>query len=84
MAAEPSDAQQWVRVYSKPENTEGEGYSYKPIEIQSGSKVTLKAMQGADAGIFDGMLFWVDRNVAEFPCFLPARLLLVEGWRSEN
>ena len=44
-------------------NTVGEGYSYKPFEIQSGSKVYLKAMQGADKGIFDGMLFWVDRNV---------------------
>ena len=44
-------------------NTEGEGYSYKPIEVQSGSEVTLKAMQGADKGDFDGMLFWVDRSV---------------------
>lgn len=44
-------------------NTEGEGYSYQPIQIQSGSDVQFSAMQRLDAGIFDGMLFSVDRNV---------------------
>ncbi len=41
-------------------NSEGAGYSYEPIGIQSGSTVWLTAQQG---GIFDRILFWQDRSV---------------------
>ncbi len=41
-------------------NSEGAGYSYEPIGIQSGSDVWLTATQG---GPFDRILFMQDRSV---------------------
>ncbi len=44
-------------------NSEGAGYSYEPIGIQSGSHVEFTAQQGDSAGVFDRILFWQDRSI---------------------
>ena len=45
-------------------NTDGAGYDYEPIGIQSGSDVYLTAQEGESAGVFDRILFWQDRNIS--------------------
>ena len=44
-------------------NTETAGYSYQPIQIQSGSHVEFTAPSGTNTD-FDGILFWQDRNIS--------------------
>ena len=39
-------------------NTEGGGYSYEPININSGTQARFSAQSGDGAGVMEGVLFW--------------------------
>ena len=45
-------------------NTDGAGYGYDPINIQSGSEVRFSAQAGDGAGAMEGVLFWQDRTIS--------------------
>jgi hypothetical protein len=45
-------------------NTQGAGYSYQPINIQSNSEARFSAQSGDGAGVMEGVLFWQDRTIS--------------------
>ncbi len=45
-------------------NTDGGGFDYEPIGIQSNTDVWFTAQEGESAGSFDKILFWQDRDIS--------------------
>ena len=44
-------------------NTEGGGFGYSPISIDSSSEARFSAQSGDSTGVMDGIIFWQDRNI---------------------